>query len=107
MNGIHRSLIPQLVEVTDVGDAADTQVPSHVGRHGQQAVPVQLTVLHLKRKETRPFFTTRKVGTLRSSFLTTCILTFGSKHWTHTAFIFFGHPANLLLRRTNALDRKN
>ena len=54
------SLIPQLVEVTDVGDAADAQVPSHVGRHGQQAVPVQLTVLHLKRKETRPFFTIRK-----------------------------------------------
>ena len=39
-----------LVEVTDVGDAADAEVaPRHVGRHRQQAVPIQLPVLHLKK----------------------------------------------------------
>ena len=41
-----------LVEVTDVGDAADAEVaPRHVGRHRQQAVPIQLPVLHLKKKD--------------------------------------------------------
>ena len=46
------SLVPQLVEVTDVRDAADAQVAPHVGRHRQKAVSVQLTILHLK-KDTR------------------------------------------------------
>ena len=42
--------MPHFVEVTDVGDAADAEVaPRHVGRHRQQAVPIQLAVLHLKK----------------------------------------------------------
>ena len=46
------SLMPHLVEMTDVGDAADAEVaPRHVGRHRQQAVPIQLPVLHLKKKD--------------------------------------------------------
>ena len=53
-----RSLMPHLVEVTDVGDAADAEVaPRHVGRHRQQAVPIQLPVLHLKKKDNWGMFT--------------------------------------------------